>query len=103
MTYALILIKGKTGKRETTLSSLIEMQKAKTNLAGVRIEKVFLTFGWPDFLILMRSENIERIRYAIKVIRDKIAEHGDFIETSTIICSTPEEMEKKRREWAKLS
>lgn len=106
MTYGLILIKGKSGKREATLSSLQKMKKSKyskTHLAGVQIEKVFLSFGWPDFLILMRGKNIEQIRYAINVIRQEIAKHGDFIETSTIVCSTPEEMKEKREEWAKLS
>lgn len=105
MTYGLILIKGKSGKRDTTLDSLMKMKKSeysKTHLAGVQIEKVFLSFGWPDFLILMRGRNIEQIRYAISVIRREIAKKGDFIETSTIICSTPEEMREKRKEWAKL-
>jgi len=105
MTYGLILIKGKSEKRAVTLDRLQKMKSSefsKTSLAGVQIERIFLSFGWSDFLILMRGKNIEQIRYAINVIRQEIAKHGDFIETSTIVCSTPEEMRKKREEWAKL-
>ena len=105
MTYALTLVKGKTQKRDLTLEALIDMKKG-TNLhkeSGAWIENVFLSFGWPDFVLVLKAKNIEQIRRAIGIIRTKVATHEDYIETSTIICSTPEEIKEKRKEWAKLA
>lgn len=103
MTYGLILVKSKTGKKDLTLTTLADMMKKDLRAhPDTRIEKVFLSFGWPDFVLLIKAKNIEQIRYMISNIREKLASQGDYIETSTIICSTPDEMKEKRREWAEL-
>jgi hypothetical protein len=104
MTYALTLVKGKAEKRDLTLSKFISIRKSDEleKKSGARIEKVFSSFGWPDFVLLIKAKNIEQIRYAINIIRKEVAKHGDYIETSSIICSTPDEMKKKRKEWSEL-
>ncbi len=104
MTYALVLIKGKGSQRESSLSLLEKLAEdaefSKNN--RVKIEKVFVSFGWPDVVLLIRSANVELIKHAIVLLRDKLAKNGDDVDTSTIICTTTKEIKKKRRSWGKL-
>jgi len=102
MTYALTLVKGRPEKREETLSfleSLIGNPEFEKN-SGVTMERVFISFGWPDFVLLLRSENVELIKFGIVYMRDVVAKTGDNLETSTIICATEDEIREKRRVWA---
>lgn len=101
MTYAITLIKGEPAKRERTRSFLEKLMNdrdfSKEN--GVTIEKVFLCFGWPDLVVFSRGENVELINRALIIIRRNLQENGDNVETSTLICTTKEAMNKKREEW----
>lgn len=101
MTYALTLIKGKTGKREQTLSLLDSLKKDQEfqQKNGVEIREVLISFGWPDIIVFLKSENVELIKRAIVIIREKAAKNGDNLTTSSIICTTKEEMEKKIKKW----
>jgi len=104
LTYALTLIKGKTGKREHTISLFNSLKKdpnfAKDN--GVEIKELFISFGWPDIILLLKSENVELIKRSIVTLRDKAAMIGDDLTTSSIICTTQEEMDIKLKKWGKL-
>jgi hypothetical protein len=104
MTYALVLIKGKSSQRESSLSLLENLAKDSefSKATGVKIEKVFVSFGWPDIILLIRSANVELIKNAIVELREKLSKNGDDADTSTIICTTTNEMKKKRRKWGKL-
>lgn len=104
MTYALILVKGKTEKRIPTLKFLDKISKGNDfkEETGTSIERILLSFGWPDFILMLKSENIEQLRNAIGTLRNELASHGDYVETSTIICSSLSEMREKKREWAEI-
>ncbi|MEM2940284.1 MAG: hypothetical protein QW304_01865 [Thermoproteota archaeon] len=97
MTYALILAKGRPGKREETLAFLNDLKKDQDLKKdyGVVIEKVFISFGWPDFILLVCSENVELIKASIVAIRDRVSKNGDNLETATIICTTEDEIREK--------
>jgi hypothetical protein len=98
-------VKGEPGKREETLSFLQKLSNDDgfRNDQGVKIEEIFISFGWPDFIIMMSGSNVELLKNAIVVLRDLLEKNGDSINTSTIICTTQESIEEKRREWAKSS
>lgn len=102
MTYGLVLVKGKSEKIDSTLKALQELAEKKDikDETGAQLVNVFLSFGWPDFVLVLKARNIEQIRYAIGAIRKRLEDHGDYVETSTIICSTPKELKEKRRKWA---
>jgi len=104
MTYGLVLIKGKSSKRNITLSALLHMAKHNSKLkkSGIAVENVFLSFGWPDFVLILKAKNVEQIRHAISLIREKLANHEDYVDTSTIICSTVDEIKEKKIEWSRL-
>lgn len=102
MTYAITLIKGEPAKRKNTRAFLEKLMNDENfhKENGVKIEKIFLCFGWPDLVLLLRGENVELINHALINIRRSLEENGDNVETSTLICTTKETLEKKRREWA---
>jgi len=96
MTYAITLIKGETAKREQTLSLLMDLKEQKDLLGnGVYIKEIFISFGWPDFVLLLRGNNVELLKDSIVKIRDLVynGEPNDNLETSTIICMTLDEIE----------
>ena len=102
MTYAIAMMKGIPVYRDKSLKYLSNLEKSKDFCmeTGTLLENVFISFGWPDFIILLQSENVELIKEAIVKLRDDIKEEvGDNIETSTIICSTLEEIEKRKEEF----
>lgn len=105
MTYGLVLVKGKSARREGTLSFLEKLAKDSefTRTHGVKIEKLFISFGWPDFVLLMNGENVELIKHGIVVIRELLEKNGDSVDTSTIICTTQSSIAEKKREWAKAT
>ena len=102
MTYAITMMKGIPTFRENTLTVLTKLEKNEDfyNTTGVSIECVFVSFGWPDFILLFKSENVELIKEAIiKLRQDLESETKDVIETSTIICSDLEEIQKKKKDF----
>lgn len=104
MTYALVMIRGKPDKLEGTQQYLEElMQNPKKeelkNTLSTEVQKVFISFGWPDFIILIHSANAELIRQSVIYIREGVKVHDDSIDTTTVICTTTKELEKKREEW----
>lgn len=102
MTYAIAMMKGIPSYREKSLNYLSNLERNEEfhGETGTSLENVFVSFGWPDFIILLKSENVELIKEAIVKLRDDIKEEiDDNIETSTIICSTLEEIEKRKKEF----
>ena len=95
-------MKGKPARREDSLSFLEKLSKdeAFTKEHGVTIEKLLISFGWPDFVVLMKGENAELIKHGIVALRELLEKNGDSVETSTMICTTQESIEEKKREWA---
>lgn len=104
LTYALTLIKGKTGKREQSISLLNSLKKDPnfTKDNGVEIKELFISFGWPDIILLLKSENVELIKRLIVILREKAATIGDDLTTSSIICTTQDEMDSKLKKWGKV-
>jgi hypothetical protein len=103
MTFALTLIKGKSTQREPSINLLTQLSKDRTFAEenGVTIENVFISFGWPDMILLLKGNNVELIKNSIVVIRNKLASNGDDVDTSTIICTTQDEINQQLRDWAK--
>jgi hypothetical protein len=103
MTYGICLIKGLPEKRDDTRKFLEKLAKSgelekkfKTNIFG---GKVFISFGWPDIIIIFEAKNVELIKAVVIYLRDRVStETGDKIGTSTLICTTEEEKEKIVRE-----
>src|ERR687895_1039565 len=99
MTYALTLVKGMPQKREKTLSLLTKLKDDKEfkEKSGVEIRNLFISFGWPDIILLMKANNVELLKSSIVELRDIIAKsHRDNIETSTIICTTPDDINRSK-------
>jgi uncharacterized protein with GYD domain len=105
VTYAIALVKGKPKEREKTqlLFQTLSKDKDFKKKTGVEIQQVFMSFGWPDFVLLLKGSNVELLKRAIVTIRDEAGKGGDEIETSTLICTTQEEINKKSEEWARES
>jgi hypothetical protein len=101
MTYAFVLIKGKSTARDGSLSYLESLIGNETFAKEhrVSVDKVFISFGWPDIIILLKSENVELIKNSIVDIRDKLSARGDSVDTSTIICTTSQEIKDRKKEW----
>ena len=60
----------------------------------IQIKEVFISFGWPDLILLIKSNNVELIKSSIIELRDLVAKsHDDNIETSTIICTTIDDLD----------
>jgi len=100
MTYAITLIKGETGKREQTLKYLTDLkddlERQKTLLGeGVCIKECYISFGWPDFVLLVNGNNVELLKSTIVKLRDLASNDPlrDNLETSTIICMTKDEID----------
>ncbi len=101
MTYAFVLIKGKSTARDNSLSYLESLvgNEEFVKEYKVNVDKVFISFGWPDLIILLKSENVELIKNSIVGIRDKLSSNGDSVDTSTIICTTSQEIKDRKKEW----
>ena len=101
MTYALVLVKGKSTARRESLSLLDKLTQDKdfSEKNKVKIVKVFISFGWPDIIVVMRARNVELIKNAIILLREKLSKKGDCVDTSTIICTTSKELKSKKEEW----
>lgn len=105
MTYAITLVKGNPKERGTTHLILESLAKdpAFKKKTGVEIQEVFISFGWPDFVLLLQGDNVELLKNGIIALRDEVAKKGDEIETSTIICTKQDEINRKNKEWSKLT
>ena len=99
MTYSITLIKGESGKRERTFNLLARLAKEKDPFGcKVRIRDCFISFGWPDFILLLEGNNIELLKYAIVHLRERVLdETGDTLETSSIVCTTKSEVDAARK------
>ena len=97
MTYAIAMIKGKPKAREKTqnLFMLLSKDTNFANKTSVEIKEVFLSFGSPDFVLILKGPNVELLKQAIITIREESAKIGDEIQTSTLICTTQEEISRK--------
>jgi hypothetical protein len=107
MTYAITLIRSKSGARDDMFKYLLNL-KDKNNLLAllksngeinldddsISIEECFISFGWPDFVLLLHGNNVELLKYAIIEIRNN-AETD--LETSTIVCTTDKELDRVKR------
>jgi len=104
MTYAFILIKGIPDRREKTLAMLTKLTKNSSfsKRTGTVIEQVFVSFGWPDLIVLLSGNNVELLKNSIIEIRSLASRHHDNLETSTIICTTEPELRKNRSVSKKL-
>lgn len=94
MPYAITMIKGNPVKRHLTSDYLNKKEddgQFKIN-TGVSIEKVLISFGWADFVLILKGNNIELIKESIIKIRSDLQDQGDFIETSSIMCTTAKEI-----------
>ena len=103
MTFALVLIEGKTGKREESIDLFNKLKKDRDfeKKHGVFIEKILISFGWPYIILLLKSQNIELIKNLIVILREKAIKIGDDLTTSSIICTTQEEMDAEIKKWGK--
>jgi hypothetical protein len=104
MTYAVVMIRGSSEKREDTLKFLNKLKTEKDfkKKTGASIKEVLISFGWPDFVLLMYANNVELLKEAIVNLRNILYKKvRDAIETSTIICSTLEDIEEAKNEWKK--
>jgi len=99
MTYAITLVKCATGEREHVLKILLELKKRDFYKGKVSIDKCYISFGWPDFVLVFRGENVELIKATIVDMRAMILKSEEsHLETSTIICTTQEDIDKAMAE-----
>jgi len=98
MTYAMTLVKGETGKREDTLEYLLKLKDQVDPFGNtVKIDRCLISFGWPDFVLLLRGENVELLKGAIIELRDLVLKKFENnLETSTIICMDQDEILKAK-------
>jgi len=98
MTYAITLIKGKPKERTNTHKLLRRLKNDADFLkrTGVQIDQVFISFGWPDFVLILKGDNVELLKRAIVILRSEAENKGDELETSTLICTKQEEIDKKK-------
>lgn len=108
MTYAIVMIKGESKRREDTLKFLSNLKnnKKKANelekKTGTKIGEILISFGWPDFILLLRGSNVELLKETIVYLKNLIQDEvEDTVETSTIVCATPEEIEKAKKDLIK--
>lgn len=103
MTYSLTLIKGETGKRKDSIALLTKLKKDNKfqQQYGVEIKELLISFGWPDIVLLLKGDNVELLKNAIVVIREKALKNGDNLTTSSMICTTEDEIDKNIKKWGK--
>jgi uncharacterized protein with GYD domain len=104
MTYGIVLLKGRPERRNDTESLLSNLKDDKEFCQeyDVRIEEVFKCFGWPDFVVIFRTKNIERMMQALVEVRSRAYEsHEDLLETTTLVCTTMDESESKKKEFSR--
>jgi hypothetical protein len=95
MTWAITLIKGQSQKREEILDYLDGLTKQDDPFKnGVIVKVCYISFGWPDFVVLLNGNNVELLKDSIVKIRNEIydSKMADNIETSTIVCTTKDEV-----------
>lgn len=97
------LIKGETGKRKDSIALLTKLKKDNKfqQQYGVEIKELLISFGWPDIVLLLKGDNVELLKNAIVVIREKALKNGDNLTTSSMICTTEDEIDKNIKKWGK--
>lgn len=94
-------MKGIPNKREELFNILNDIKENGDfqDRNGIKIEEIFMSFGWSDFIILLKSNNVEMIKISINELSKLTNVEGNNIATSTIICSTLDEFKEKQEEW----
>ncbi len=100
MTYAITLVKCEISKRNEALELLTNLKKQKDPFGNkVRIKEFYISFGWPDFVLLLRGNNIELLKDSIVLIRRKYFDiTKKNLETSTLICTTTTDIKKAKKD-----
>jgi len=97
VTIAIALIKGGSGRRESTFNFLTELSAKPDPFENqVKIDQCLISFGWPDFVLLLSGKNVELIKDAIIKLREMTSKWEDNLDTSTIICTTAKEIENAK-------
>lgn len=101
MTYAIILVKGRPKYRETSNQFFQSIQNDPEffKRTGVKIVEIFISFGLPDFVLILQGSNVELLKGAIIALKNEAIKNGDELETTTIICSKQEELKEKNVNW----
>ncbi len=101
MPYSITMIKGTPVKRIVTAEYLDKKENDIDfkNSTGTSIEKVFVSFGWADFIVIINGNNIELIKESIIRIRSDLQGLGDYIETSSIMCTTSKEIKEMKNNF----
>ncbi|MGD2250517.1 MAG: hypothetical protein PVF58_19135 [Candidatus Methanofastidiosia archaeon] len=72
----------------------------------MKINQVFRSLGWPDLVLIIEANNIERMMKAIVEIRNKARTYmgdvgeGDLLDTTTLVCTTKNESEERRESFS---
>lgn len=104
MTYGIVLIKGRPEKRDDTEALLYNLKDDEEFCQefDVTIEEIYKCFGWPDFVLMFRTKNIERMMQALVEVRNRAsANHEDLLDTTTLVCTTRDESRSKKEEFSK--
>ena len=97
MPIGFVLLKGDPAKRDSTYDLLKDLlykedRRKELKLLDTVAENVFITFGWTDFSVILRSINVEAMKRAIIKIQEIIRETDSTVDTS-IVAITPLEAE----------
>lgn len=94
MTYAITMVKCERDKRNEALEFLINLKTKENPFEnGVSIDGCYISFGWPDYVLLLGGLNVELLKDAIMLIRNRaLSANAGNLETSSIICTTVDEI-----------
>ncbi|MGA2522515.1 MAG: hypothetical protein ABSF65_00010 [Candidatus Bathyarchaeia archaeon] len=97
MPYAVTYLRIGSSSSELASESLEKFsESAELKNLHVEIEKILLSFGYPDFIIIIKGPNLELLKNGLLLIRDYLNKRGiKEVETSTIVGLTIEEMRIK--------
>ena len=97
MTTGIVLIKGRPDKLDYTFEFLTEMKEEDPEIIDV-----YLSMGWPDIVVLIKTNQVLDIQGKVNsiryVLRNREVEYRDFVDTSTIVCIEQKERKKIEEE-----
>jgi len=95
-----VMIRTASGKREKVLDILrqFRLYPRFTMSQGTVITSVTPVFGWPDFIMILRANNLELMKSTIVNLRILLESRGHKIQTSTIVGTSEEEIEYRQIE-----
>jgi hypothetical protein len=106
MTHAITLVKCASGRREDALKIMLDLKRERDlkekqkapDRDTVIINECYISFGWPDFVLVLDGDNVELLKKAIVDIRTEVFRRkGGHLETSTIICTTELEIQNAKK------